>query len=236
MSTLARFPGSTGSNPFFKRDNTFRSLTGDFQTPAYAASIALVLSAAKTIVQPALLTGNVTFTANVGNGIADAVGPFAGDVIEFQFTADTTARVVTFGTGFTPNGTLTVAISSTAIIEFKFNGISWLQTEVGNARNVDDIQTPAYAATLSVTTTKKVTKVIPAQLTGAATINAVVTGAVAGDILILSFSADGTNRVVTFGTNFTSAGTLTVVASKFGSASFIFNGTAFTETGRALTA
>ncbi len=232
MSTLPRLTGAKNSG------STLASLSASYQTPAYAATIALLIpyQSAKTIVQPAVLTGAVTFTVALPTALADDNAPFVGDIIEFQLTADSTARIVTFGSGFTSTGTLTVAASASATISFKFNGTTYLQTAVGNPRDVVNIQTPAYAASIAITTTKKTTEVIPAQLTGALTVTAVVTGALIGDILIFVFSADGTNRVVTFSTNINSAGTLTVVASKFGSASFCYNGTAWIETARALTA
>jgi hypothetical protein len=234
MATRSRFTGLP------KDDNTDRILKNNYLTPAYAATIALLINGldAKTIIKPAALTGAVTFTVNVADSVSGDAdnGPFVGDILEFHLTADSTSRVVTFSTGFSANGTLTVTGSSTAIIVFKFNGTAWQQTAVGNPRDVIDIQTPAYAASIAITTTKNITKVIPAQLTGALTLTAVVTSAVTGDILIFAFAADGTNRVVTFSTNIASAGTLTVVASKYGSATFIYNGTTWVETSRALTA
>jgi len=99
----------------------------------------------------------------------------------------------------------------------------------------DAIQ-PAYAATIAIVPTQQINLVNPAQLTGALTINATVSNLYIGDIVRCMFSADATNRVVTFGTGFASAGTLTVVASKFGFVDFMFNGTVLQEMGRALTA
>ncbi len=231
MSTFARIDGAVN------KDNTFAALMGDYQNPAYAASIALQISqqAAKTLVQVAL-TGPVSFTVNVGDDTADDTGPYVGDQIVFLLSADSSARTATFGTGFSANGTLTVAASGTAIIYFEFNGAVWLQTQVGNPRDVVSIQSPAYGATIAIAPTVKTTKYFVAQLTGAATINATVTGLVQGDVVVLAFSADGTNRTVTFGTNFQSSATLTVTANKYGTASFIFNGTYLVETGRAATA
>lgn len=227
MSTASRFTSGPG------QDKTLRTVTQDYQNPDYAATLNLAPTEEKTRVNVKTLTGALTINIAVGSA---TTAPYVGDEIEILLTADTTARVVTFGTGFTSNGALTIPISSSAVISFKFNGVSWLQTQVGNSRDVVDIQTPAYSTPIAITTTKKTTKVIPAQLTGALTLTAVTTGAVAGDILIFAFSADGTNRVVTFSTNLTSAGTLTIVASKFGSTSFIYNGSTWIETGRALTA
>ncbi len=99
-----------------------------------------------------------------------------------------------------------------------------------------DYKEPAYAATISVTPTKSITYVNVAQLTGALTLNTVVTSCVAGCTLVLLFKADGTNRTVTLGTGLTSsAATIVVTASKNASVSYVFNGVAFVETGRAIT-
>jgi hypothetical protein len=127
MSTLSRFPLSTGANPFFKRDNTQRILTVDYQNPPFTQT-ALVITAAETLIQPAVLTGIITYTVNVGTGLADEIGPFVGDVIKFLFTPDTSTRVVTFGTGFLPTGTLSVTTGKTATASFTFDGTVWRQT------------------------------------------------------------------------------------------------------------
>lgn len=99
-----------------------------------------------------------------------------------------------------------------------------------------DAQQPAYGATIAIVPTAQVTLIAPAQLTGALSLTATVTNLYVGDIIRCVFSADATNRVVTFSTGFASAGTLTVLASKFGFTDFIFNGTVLQEMGRALTA
>lgn len=53
-----------------------------------------------------------------------------------------------------------------------------------------------------------------AQLTGAMTVDVDTTKGKDFDKVIMSFAADGTQRVVTFGTGFISSGTLTIPASK----------------------
>lgn len=83
----------------------------------------------------------------------------------------------------------------------------------------------AYGATLAITPTRRTTHYNVAQLTGAMTINATVTSLQVNDKVYFTFAADGTNRVVTFGTNMKSSGTMTVTASKFAAALFIFDGT-----------
>lgn len=66
-----------------------------------------------------------------------------------------------------------------------------------------------------------------AQLTGAMTINAatVVSRLSQFDKVYFHFSADGTGRVVTFGTNFKSSGTLTVAANQDATAVGVYDGT-----------
>jgi len=99
-----------------------------------------------------------------------------------------------------------------------------------------DYLNPAYAASIALKPVQGYTLVNFQLLTGALGLTADVTQPYIGDELELLFAPDATNRVVTFGTGFASAGTLTVVASKFGSAKFIFNGTVWVERSRALTA
>lgn len=201
----------------------------DAQSPAYGASIAVTTTTRDTRVVVAQLTGALTLTAVTTNAVA-------GDMMAFDFNADSTARVVTFSTNFTAAGTLTVPASGSATAQFIFDGTSWDEVCRNDMRSSVDIQTPAYGATISLTTTKQTTRFLPAQLTGALTINAVVTGALAGDKIEGGFSADGTNRVVTFGTNFKSSGTLTVTASKFAGFSAIYDGTEWILMGREITA
>lgn len=76
----------------------------------------------------------------------------------------------------------------------------------------------AYAATIAfVAAGVSMSYVFVAQLTGALTIN-VATGdlALAKDLdeFVFFFETDGTQRIVTFGTNFLSSGTVTIPASK----------------------
>jgi hypothetical protein len=103
---------------------------------------------------------------------------------------------------------------------------------------LNDYQAKAYAASIAVTTDARVhnTLVKVAQLTGALTVTIGVANPLIGDRVTLLFGADGTNRIVTFSTGFASAGTLTVTASKFASAVFMFDGTSWVEVSRAITA
>jgi hypothetical protein len=107
-----------------------------------------------------------------------------------------------------------------------------------------DYQTPTYAASITLALKASTTKVKIA-LVGALTLNANVQTVVTagnvpppfvGDTLVLAFTVDASNRIVTFGTGFDSAGTLTLTASKKGSAMFMFDGGSWVEIARTITA
>lgn len=101
-------------------DNTGRCLTLSYLTPAYAATLAISPNASSTTINPGTLTGAMTVNATVTNSYAD-------DTVTFMFTADATARIVTFGTNFVSAGTLTAAISKKATISFRFDGTSFVE-------------------------------------------------------------------------------------------------------------
>lgn len=118
MSTTARYPLVTKPN----EDNTGRIITVEYQAPAYAASIALKLNAAKTYVKVAQLTGALSITA-------ETTRPQIADEMTIMFNADGTQRTVTFSTGFSPSAaTLVIPISKQAAITFVFDGTSWVET------------------------------------------------------------------------------------------------------------
>ena len=97
----------------------------------------------------------------------------------------------------------------------------------------NDIQSPAYASTLAITTTKSSTLVNVGLLTGAMLVTVGTGSGLAddaapfvGDTVEFLFAADGAGaHIVTFSTGFVSPGTLTVAANKYGAAKFRFNGT-----------
>ena len=215
-------------------DTTGRLITQDYQAKDYAASIALVPTSQFTCINVAELTGALTLTCGVGTS---GTAPYIGDKMDIIFVADATGRTVTFSTGFGGITTLAVGSSAKAIASFVFNGSAWVFVSSGTyASYAAENLAPAYSATLTMAPTGRIVTFQPAQLTGALTINATVTGSVAGDILYMSFVADGTNRVVTFGTNFKSSGTLTVTASKWAGATAVFNGTYWVLVGREISA
>lgn len=115
MPTTPRF-GTTPEN----KDNTARVLTYDYQTPAYAATLAIAPKYYKTVVKPATLTGAMTVNATETDS-------HACDELVFIFTADGTARTVTFGTNFVSAGTLTAAISKQTVIRFIYDGANYVE-------------------------------------------------------------------------------------------------------------
>ena len=98
-------------------------------------------------------------------------------------------------------------------------------------RATREIQRPAYAATLAVDLGADETYLIPAQLTGAMTINATITEAEAGDQLTVIVNADGTARTVTFGTGLNAAAIVAAINLK-AAVNFVHDGTEFVEVGR----
>jgi hypothetical protein len=99
-----------------------------------------------------------------------------------------------------------------------------------------DYQAPAYATPLSITCTRQLTCINVAQLTGALTINAVVTDMYIGDEVTILLATDGTQRVVTLGTNILSSGTVTIPASKTATVKLVFDGTNLRCISREITA
>lgn len=89
-----------------------------------------------------------------------------------------------------------------------------------------------YSTTIALAPKHEQIKYDFAQLTGAMSISIVSTSSKKTDIIQMFFSSDGTNRIVTFGTGFTSNGTLTVLASSSASISFEYNGTKWIEIAR----
>jgi len=212
----------------------------DYQTPTYAASIAIttLANAEETIVKVAL-TGNLTLTVGTTN-------PLIGDKLILILSSDSTARTITYSTGFATTSTSdTLAVSSTGTAMFRYNGDTWDKVSSINPSGTPGgsgsspavtYASPAYAATLALTPAAGDSRYTVGQLTGAMTINITTTNLSAGNIVSFVFSADGTNRVVTFGTGMKSSGTMTVVASKFGGISFQYDGTQLVALGREITA
>lgn len=101
-------------------------------------------------------------------------------------------------------------------------------------RNKQDV---AYAATIAlVCDAADLGYYDFAQLTGAATINATVTNLKKFDEVVFLFDNDGTERIVTFGTNFLSSGTLTIAISTTATVRGVFDGSDIRIYGREISA
>lgn len=201
------------------------------ETVTYASSITLTATqlAAEEATIKIALTGALTL-------VAPTTGIFEDQILNLVLTGDTSARLVTLSTGFSYGKIFSVPISTTVVLQFRFNGTSWVVD-----RDIDHVITGVtYAATLAIAAASLNnghTIYQPDTLTGALTLNlTAVTSSRIGDRLTVLLLSDGTGRVVTFGTNIATSGTLTLVASKRGSATFMFDGTKFVETGRAIEA
>ena len=165
--------------------------------------------------------------------------------VYFHLTGDTTSRTITLGTGFINlaasqmrGATLILPKSSNATIECVYDGAALRVVAVVCEGKGEVIQTTAYAASIEVAdVAAKHHIVAPAQLTGALTLNATaVTQHLLGDEFVFHFSTDGTQRVVTFGTNILSSGTITIPANKTATARGFFNGTSICISGREISA
>lgn len=94
---------------------------------------------------------------------------------------------------------------------------------------------PVGTATLAITPNAyESIYVAQVAMTSALTVNATTTKAQLGDKLTFLFLANTTARVITFGTGFTSTGTVTAAISKRASATFVFDGVKYVEVGRAV--
>ena len=102
------------------QDNTGRKLTYGYSQPAYAATITVVPNKFETIYKVATLTGDASVVTTVTNA-------HVGDRIVFLFTADASARTITFSTGMVASATLVVDISQRASATFIFNGAVFIE-------------------------------------------------------------------------------------------------------------
>lgn len=134
--------------------------------------------------------------------------------------------------------TFTVPLSSNATVECIWDGASLRVLKVNVEGRGTTTESTAYAAALEVVDQFATRHIVsPGTLTGALTLNATaVTKAIVGDVYDFIFTADGTQRVVTFGTNILSSGTITIPANKTATARGVFDGTSIRITGREISA
>ncbi len=127
---------------------------------------------------------------------------------------------------------LLVAISFVSIAQqgYRYDVVPGLDNTYSLAHK--EIKAIPYAATKTVAPTMEETVYNFATLSGAITISATITPCYTGDKMVCLFNANGSDRVVTFSTGFSAAGTLTVPASSYTSVMFVFNGVAWFELSR----
>jgi len=119
-------------------------------------------------------------------------------------------------------------------------------TGAANQDNTDrlafnDYQNPTYAASIATVVKPHASNtLVQITLTGALTLTISVgtatTPPYVGDTVRYLIKSDASIRVVTFSAGFQPSGTLSTVASKTVSADFMFDGTGWQETGRAIQA
>lgn len=95
----------------------------DLQQPAYAATLAVTITDQFTVLDPAILTGNMTINLTLDQGIR------AGAIIFAEITA-TGTEVTTFGTGFS-SPTLTGVAGKTKCMWFVYDGTSFKPSAAG---------------------------------------------------------------------------------------------------------
>lgn len=186
----------------------------------------------------AALTGAMTINAGV-------TGILQWQEVYFHFTADTTARIVTLGTGFDikaapqmEGSTFQVNISSDAVLHCIFDGTALRVISLVSEGRAATVEQPAYAAAIEVTDQSAKEHLFkPASLTGALSVNATaVTKHKLGDRFVFMFATDGTQRVVTFGINILSSGTVTIPANKTATVIGWFDGTSIRISNREISA
>lgn len=88
----------------------------DTQEPAYAATIEATLLNNMTFINPAQLTGDVTINAVFESELQ------AGSRVVIRLEADGTNRTFTPGTGFLEQTPIVVALSTTRVVTYVYNG------------------------------------------------------------------------------------------------------------------
>lgn len=188
----------------------------------YAATKTLAPTMEHTVYDFATLTGATTLSVTI-------TPCFTGDQMICLFKANTTARVVTFSTGFTSKGTLTVLASSSATIRFVFNGTAWIETERQNFNNFVNQQrtSTAFTGNASVTAAQlaggllTITSGTDTLTLPTATAMGAAIGAVAGttfDFVVSNIASGGTalmvvNTGIVTGSTLTGGTTLTCANS-----------------------
>lgn len=93
----------------------------DHQEPAYAATIAAEVNAANTLIEPAVLAGNLTLNLTPNANLK------GGEKLVVKILSDANVRTVTLGTSITGPALTTVA-SKTHVGNFLYDGTDFIQT------------------------------------------------------------------------------------------------------------
>lgn len=188
------------------------------------------------------VVGNLIAGTNKGGGFVEAKGrtgatagarfvgattsgaPLTGTFKVGDFIIDQTGSIYVCTVAGTP-GTWVAGLAgpTASVTTLAVSGATVLGTTVVN--------TPHVVAALAIDVTAGV--VFTKSVSTDSTFTASAAGT-AGQSIELIISVDGTQRVITFGSNLNSSGTLTIPASKIGTITFRSDGTAFRETGRAI--
>ena len=107
------------------QDISFPFGNADVQAPTYAATLAVTIIDLMTFLTPTVMIGALTINLTITTGIR------AGARLFIVALSDTTARAVTFGTGFSQATAMAGVISKTKTIEFVYDGTSFKPTGAG---------------------------------------------------------------------------------------------------------
>lgn len=120
---------------------------------------------------------------------------------------------------------------------------AWAKNIDNTGRKINmDYQAPAYAASIAIATKPQCSNTLVAiTLVGGALtltigVGTATTAPFVGDRIEFLIKSDASIRIVTFSTGFQPANTLSTVASKTVSATFVFDGTGWQEMARAIQA
>lgn len=197
----------------------------DPQVIVYAASITPD-TLAGVVVQVGALTGALTVNA--------PANPFLGAMLTFTFAQDATGgRIITWNAVFKKAPDIGATANARGSISFIYDGTNWLQ--IGGALNFDgsDVQTYAYAATITPDALFGEIVDIGA-LTAGITIGA-PTNPYIGAKLTFLFVQDATGgRVITWNAVFKRTAETTGTANQVGTTTFVYDGTNWLQNGGAL--
>jgi hypothetical protein len=123
MAIISRF------SPGINQDNTLRTVTQDYQTPALGSgAVTLQLNPYQQVTTVIPVMTNVTsLTINVSTGVLNTP-PYVNDVLQLIYNAPAANCTVTYGSGVAvSSATQVIAQSKYGSIMFQFNGVFWVE-------------------------------------------------------------------------------------------------------------